>query len=73
MAYVYTVLYTYVHIQGPTIDCFKPCLCAGLDVLLTPGQIHLKPKSTIFVDLWAGSYNTVAQTEKVSHWGKIYV
>jgi hypothetical protein len=33
---------------------------------LTPEQVHLKAKSTIFVDLWAGSYNTVAQTDKVS-------
>lgn len=36
----------------------------GMDFLLTPDQIHLKAKSTVFVDMWAGSYNIVAQTEK---------
>jgi hypothetical protein len=49
---------------------FQAVSHAGLDFLLTPEQIHLKTKSTVFVDLWAGSYNTVAQTEKVSHWGR---
>ena len=38
----------------------------GLDFLLTPDQVHLKTKSTVFVDLWAGSYNTVALTDKVT-------
>jgi len=43
------------------------CLCSlGLDFLLTPEPIHLKAKSTVFVDLWAGSWNTVALTDKVS-------
>jgi hypothetical protein len=43
-----------------------------LDFLLTPEQIHLKTKSTVFVDLWAGSYNTVALTDKVTKGLKKY-
>lgn len=36
----------------------------GLDFLLTPDKLHLKSKSTVFKDVWAGSYNTIARTEK---------
>lgn len=36
----------------------------GLEFLLTPEPVRLKAKSTLFVDLWAGSYNTVALTDK---------
>jgi len=36
----------------------------GLDFLLTPDKLRLKSKSTVFKDVWAGSYNTIARTEK---------
>jgi len=34
----------------------------GLEYLLTPDKLHVKPKSTVFTDVWAGSYNTIAST-----------
>ncbi|XP_023342509.1 regulator of chromosome condensation [Eurytemora carolleeae] len=34
----------------------------GLDYLLTPDKIHAKARSTVFKDVWAGSYNTIVRS-----------
>jgi len=36
----------------------------GIDFLLTPDKLHVKTKSTVFKDMWAGSYNTIVQTDE---------
>jgi len=49
-------------------ECFIPfcnLFFAGLEKLLIPDRVHVKPKSAVFVDLWAGNYNTVAVTDQV--------
>ncbi len=37
----------------------------GLDYLLTPDKIHAKARSTVFKDVWAGSYNTIVRSTAV--------
>lgn len=36
----------------------------GLEFLLTPDKLRVKTKSTVFQDIWAGSYNTIVKTEQ---------
>lgn len=36
----------------------------GLNYLLTPDKVRAKTRSTVFEDVWAGSYNTIARTKK---------
>ena len=40
-------------------------LLLGLDYLLTPDKIHAKARSTVFKDVWAGSYNTIVRSTEV--------
>eukprot|EP00088_Acartia_fossae_P007766 TRINITY_DN13641_c0_g1_i1.p1 TRINITY_DN13641_c0_g1~~TRINITY_DN13641_c0_g1_i1.p1 ORF type:complete len:441 (+),score=87.17 TRINITY_DN13641_c0_g1_i1:57-1379(+) len=35
----------------------------GLSFLLTPDKLRAKSKSTVFDDIWAGSYNTIVKTK----------
>ena len=44
----------------------------GLQYMVTPDEIRFNKKSTVCVDVWAGSYYTAVLTDKVMKYFKSY-